>query len=39
VRAGLNLLCDLDWVRAVEKRPLGRGRPTTFYEINPRGRQ
>jgi hypothetical protein len=36
VQAGLNLLCDLDWVRAVEKRPPGRGRPTTFYEINPR---
>ena len=36
VQAGLNLLCDLDWIRAVEKRPPGRGRPTTFYEINPR---
>jgi hypothetical protein len=36
VQAGLNLLCDLDWVKAVEKRPPGRGRPTTFYEINPR---
>src|SRR6185312_9579354 len=36
VQAGLNLLCDLDWVRAVEKRPRGDGRPTTFYEINPR---
>jgi hypothetical protein len=36
VQAGLNLLCDLDWVRAVEKRPPGGGRPTTFYEINPR---
>ena len=36
VQAGLNLLCDLDWVRAVEKRAAGGGRPTTFYEINPR---
>jgi hypothetical protein len=36
VQAGLNLLSDLDWIRAVEKRPPGRGRPTTFYEINPR---
>ena len=36
VQAGLNLLCDLDWIRAVEKRPPGGGRPTTFYEINPR---
>ena len=36
VQAGLNLLCDLDWIRAVEKRPPGAGRPTTFYEINPR---
>ena len=36
VQAGLHLLCDLDWIRAVEKRPPGAGRPTTFYEINPR---
>ena len=32
VQAGLNLLCDLDWIRAAEQRPLGGGRPTTFYE-------
>jgi len=35
VQAGLNLLCDLDWIRAVEKRHTGGGRPTAHYEINP----
>ena len=33
-QAGLNLLCDLDWIAAVET-PTG-GRPTTRYAINPR---
>ena len=32
--AGLHLLCDLDWIAAVET-PTG-GRPTTRYAINPR---
>jgi len=34
VQAGLDLLCDLDWIFAVEKS--GNGRPTTHYHINPR---
>ena len=37
VQAGLNLLCDLDWIAAVETGNLGRGgRPTAHYHINPR---
>ena len=36
-QAGLNLLCDLDWIAAVDM-PTG-GRPTTRYDINPRARQ
>ena len=36
VQAGLNLLCDLDWIVAVETGNQGRGRPTTHYSINPR---
>ena len=39
VQAGLDLLCDLDWLAAEEKRPIGAGRPTTHYRINPRARQ
>jgi hypothetical protein len=35
VQAGLNLLCDLDWIVAEDKKsPVGR--PTTLYRINPR---
>ncbi|HEY8032038.1 MAG TPA: YfjI family protein [Methylocella sp.] len=37
VQAGLDLLCDLDWLFA-EKRETG-GRPTFVYRINPRGSQ
>jgi putative DNA primase/helicase len=33
VQAGLDLLCDLDWLTAYTK-PTG-GRPTTHYRINP----
>jgi putative DNA primase/helicase len=36
VQAGLDLLCDLDWIVAVETGNHGRGRPTTHYRINPR---
>jgi putative DNA primase/helicase len=36
VQAGLNLLCDLDWLAAVDKRGPAGGRPTTHYSINPR---
>ena len=36
VQAGLGLLCDLDWIVAVETGNHGRGRPTTHYRINPR---
>jgi putative DNA primase/helicase len=36
VQAGLDLLCDLDWIVAVETGNQGRGRPTTHYRINPR---
>ena len=41
VQAGLDLLCDLDWLRAEEedKRSATGGRPTTRYRINPRARQ
>jgi Protein of unknown function (DUF3987) len=35
VQAGLDLLCDLDWLFA-EKRETG-GRPSVAYRINPRG--
>jgi len=34
VQAGLDLLCDLDWL-LVLKRETG-GRPTFVYRINPR---
>ena len=37
VQAGLNLLCDFDWIRAVEKRPPGRGRPTDLLPDQPEG--
>lgn len=38
VQAGLNLLRDLDWIIAEDKKaPVGR--PTTLYRINPRARQ
>jgi len=36
VQAGLDLLCDLDWLRAVEKKHIGAGRPTAHYQVNPR---
>jgi hypothetical protein len=37
VQGGLDLLCDLDWIVAVEVGNPGRGgRPTTHYRINPR---
>jgi hypothetical protein len=36
VQAGLDLLCDLDWIVAVETGNHGRGRPTTHHRINPR---
>jgi putative DNA primase/helicase len=36
VQAGLDLLCDLDWLREVEKRHTGAGRPTADYKVNPR---
>jgi hypothetical protein len=39
VQAGLDLLCDLDWLRAEDKRSATGGRPTTRYRINPRARQ
>jgi Protein of unknown function (DUF3987) len=35
VQAGLDLLCDLDWIVAVETGHRA-GRPTTHYSINPR---
>jgi hypothetical protein len=39
VQAGLNLLRDLDWIAAVEKRGHAGGRPTIHYHVNPRARQ
>jgi hypothetical protein len=39
VQAGLDLLCDLDWLRAEDKRSATGGRPTTRYRINPRACQ
>jgi hypothetical protein len=39
VQAGLNLLCDLDWLAPVDKRLLTGGRPTIHYSINPRARR
>jgi putative DNA primase/helicase len=39
VQAGLDLLCDLDWLVAIEKRNHAGGRPTIHYHINPRARQ
>jgi hypothetical protein len=39
VQAGLDLLCDLDWIVAVDKRPAGAGRPTTHYRVNPKARR
>jgi Protein of unknown function (DUF3987) len=36
VQAGLDLLCDLDWLRAVDKKHIGAGRPTAHYRVNPR---
>jgi Protein of unknown function (DUF3987) len=39
VQAGLELLCDHNWIHAqAKKSPLG-GRPTTSYLINPRADQ
>ena len=35
VQAGLDLLCDLDWLLPEVKRT--GGRPTTLYHVNPRG--
>ena len=37
VQAGLNLLCDLDWIAPQEQRPTGAGRHTICYRINPKG--
>jgi Protein of unknown function (DUF3987) len=39
VQAGLDLLCDLDWIVAVDKKHPAAGRPTTHYRVNPRARQ
>jgi hypothetical protein len=39
VQAGLDLLCDLDWLIAVDKKSPAGGRPTTHYRINPRARK
>ena len=39
VQAGLDLLCDLDWIVAVDKKHTGAGRPTAHYQVNPRARQ
>jgi Protein of unknown function (DUF3987) len=39
VQSGLNLLCDLDWIVAEDKRSPAGGRPTTLYRINPRACQ
>jgi len=39
VQAGLNLLCDLDWLVETEIRHPEGGRPTAQYRINPRARQ
>jgi putative DNA primase/helicase len=39
VQAGLDLLCDLDWIVPEEKRHAAAGRPTTTYRINPRALQ
>lgn len=36
VQAGLDLLCDLDWLAAAEKRSPRGGRPSPQYRINPR---
>jgi hypothetical protein len=36
VQAGLDLLRDLDWLRAVDKKHIGAGRPTAHYQVNPR---
>jgi hypothetical protein len=36
VQAALDLLCDLRWLVAVEKRSPAGGRPTTHYTINPK---
>jgi hypothetical protein len=36
VQAGLNLLCDLDWLAAEDKRDAAGGRPTIHYHINPK---
>ncbi len=38
VQAGLDLLCDLDWLRAEDNKGTAGGRPTTRYRINPRTR-
>ena len=39
VQAGLDLLCDLDWLRAEDTRGTTGGRPTTRYRISPRASQ
>ena len=36
IQAGLDLLCDLDWIFAAEKKGDAGGRPTIAYRINPR---
>jgi len=39
VQAGLDLLCDLDWIAEREVKHAGAGRPTANYLINPGGIQ
>ena len=39
VQGGLDLLCDLYWIAAEDKKPLGGGRPTIRYFINPSARR
>jgi putative DNA primase/helicase len=36
IQAGLNLLCDLNWIVAEDKKLTAGGRPTVHYRINPR---
>jgi putative DNA primase/helicase len=36
IQAGLDLLCDLDWVASEQRSLQGAGRKTTQYRINPK---
>jgi putative DNA primase/helicase len=38
VKAGLDLLCDFNWLKAVDQKG-GMGRPTTAYQINPKAKR